>query len=270
MTVRRYTRKSRKDGRAYHEWIVDFYWQHDDGTRQRFRKKSPVNTKTGAEAYELRMRQTLMGGGQVDEPKAVLTLAEFKTRFLRDYAKPENKPSEYRSKEQILDKYLVPALGALPLNEIGAEQIAAYKAKKREARLSPKTINNHLIVLGKMLRVAVEWKVIKEAPAAKPLKVPPQAFDFLTEEQAARLVEASVGVEPWHTMIVLALRTGMRLGELRALHWQDVDFRRGKITVRRAAWLRIIGTPKNNRTREVPLTDATLATLKQLPRHLGS
>jgi integrase len=63
------------------------------------------------------------------------------------------------------------------------------------------------------------------------LKVPPEEFDFLDFEEADRLL-AAVDAE-WRTMVLVALRTGMRMGELIALRWQDVDLVAGKVRVTR-------------------------------------
>ena len=68
----------------------------------------------------------------------------------------------------------------------------------------------------------------------------------------------------WRTMIVVAVRTGLRLGEL-ALRWSDVDLTGGRINVRRSVVEGIIGTPKNGRTREVPLSEQAAATLGEHP-----
>lgn len=64
-------------------------------------------------------------------------------------------------------------------------------------------------------------------------------------------------------MITIAIKTGLRSGELIALRWEDVDLVAGRIIVRRSMWNGIEGTPKSGRQREVPLSDAAIATLKK-------
>ncbi|MGD0526288.1 MAG: tyrosine-type recombinase/integrase [Polyangiaceae bacterium] len=94
-------------------------------------------------------------------------------------------------------------------------------------------------------------------PAAKwQLRAPPPAFDFLTFDEATRLVDAAGGI--WRTMILVAMRTGLRHGEVLALRWQDVDLVAGRLMVRQALSAKRIDTPKNGRSREVPLSDETL------------
>ena len=66
-------------------------------------------------------------------------------------------------------------------------------------------------------------------------------------------------------MITLAVRTGLRLGELRALARRDVDFERHQLFVRRAAWKNVVGSPKSGRHRVVDLCSQAVEALLQTP-----
>jgi integrase len=89
--------------------------------------------------------------------------------------------------------------------------------------------------------------------------------DFFTFDEAKRLVAAADG--EWRTMILVALRTGMRIGELLALQWQDGDLVAGRITVRRNVVWGHLGTPKSGKSREIPLSNDAQKALKD-HRHL--
>src|SRR5205823_2476501 len=102
-----------------------------------------------------------------------------------------------------------------------------HKAKKIATGLSPKTINNHLTVLRRVLAVAAEWGKLRSVPSVRWLKVPPPEFDFLTFEEAARLVDGADA--ECRAMILLALPTGLRQGELLGLRWDDVDLVAGRL-----------------------------------------
>src|SRR6185369_15732382 len=104
-----------------------------------------------------------------------------------------------------------------------------YKASKLKLGLEPKTINNHLAVLSRLYSVAIEWRRISVGPRIKRLRVPVQDFDFLTFDEADRLVAAA---GEWRPMVSLALHTGLRHGELVGLRWGDIHD--GKMVVRQA------------------------------------
>jgi integrase len=117
--------------------------------------------------------------------------------------------------------------------------------------LSLKSINKALAVLHKLLALAQEQGVIAHVPRVKLFKTEKPAFDFLTFEEAERLISAA---EPeWRTLILLALKTGLRHGELIGLQWADVDLQRGKLKVRRTIWQGATGLPKGGRERTVDL-----------------
>jgi integrase len=144
-------------------------------------------------------------------------------------------------------------------------KIEAYKADKLTAGLAKKTINNHLTVLRKLLSTAVEWRLLSLVPPIKWLKAPASEFDFLTFEEADRLIAGAE--DEWRAMIIIALRTGLRHGELIGLRWIDVDLDAGRLVVRQAVSEREIGTPKNGRTREVPLCKQALEALRDRARN---
>jgi integrase len=247
-------------------WWVDFRFEH-----RRLRLKSPVDTKRGAEEYERGLRLRLLDGtfGKEEDENAkrakTITVKEFAKEFLETYAVPNNKPSEVNSKTVSLRRHLVPFFGHLKLKQVEPKLIEKYKVQKLAEGLHPKSINNHLIVLHRMLAVAVEWGLLDHAPVFKKLKAPAPEFDFLDFEEADKLVEAAEG--EWRAMIVTALKTGLRFGELLALRWEDVDLNIGKIVVRRSAYKGIFGTPKSGRAREISLSQEAVRTLKG-HRHL--
>ena len=178
----------------------------------------------------------------------------FSATWFDTYVRPNNKPSEQRGKESTLRLHLLPTFGRLSLGAITPEMIEHYKAIKRASGLSAKTINNQLGILGKCLRTAVEWGHLKAVPPYKPLKAPPPSFDFLSPEEARRLVQHGRG-NWWGDMMLLALHTGLRRGELMALDWSDVDLDRNVLTVRRSLLRGVFGSPKSNRVRHVPLSN---------------
>jgi integrase len=249
-------------------WYVDFRHEY-----QRVRKRSPENSRAGALAYEATLRGRLARGqpmipAPLRRPAAKPRFGAFAWRWYAIYVETNNKPSEQKAKRLMLQNHLIPAFGTLMLDAITTLHAEEFKAAKLNAGLSPKSINNCLAVLGKCLRTAEEWSELDRVPKLKLLRVPPQKFDFLSREEANRLIRA-VRDTHWRAMITIALRAGLRLGELVALDWSDVNLETRLLTVRQSAFGDQIGSPKNNRIRHIPLTDEARRTLQPIQRSSG-
>lgn len=245
----------RQEGR----WMVEVAWRHADGRRERVRRRSPVNTKAGAQKYETQLRAALLDGSFARP--VVPTLGEFSADYLA-YSATNNRARTHREKVATFRRALVPFFGAKRLDSIGFRDFEEYKAARVAAGLHAKTINDELALVVAALRLAVKYKIIATAPTFERLRLPPPTFDFLTFAEADRLV-AAADEYPWATMILVALRTGLRRSELRALQWTDIDLDAGRITVNRAFDDRgAIVPPKNGRAREVPLSDDVVEDLR--------
>jgi integrase len=122
-----------------------------------------------------------------------------------------------------------------------------------------------LAVLGKMLSLANEWGFIASTPRMKLFRVEPADFEFLTFEEAPRFLAAVP--QEWRTFALVPLRTGLRVGELLALKWEDLDLVAGRLMVRRTLWQKQEVLPKGGKVREVPLGNEVVTALKA-HRHL--
>src|SRR5690606_1745560 len=210
-----------------------------NGSVVRVRKVSPVQSKRGATQYEREVRAAVLDGtwGKKGGEQSVPTLAEFATIFLETYATTNNRPSTVREKRRALGRGLLDELGHLRLDRIGTREVEAFKARRKNDGVGPKTINEELAILSKILGYAEEaGDMPTRPPKIRRLKVPKPDFDFLDFDEAERLEKAARRApEPWRAMIPTALWTGLRLGELRALRWDDVDLEAARVHVRQAA-----------------------------------
>ena len=244
------------------------------------------NTRAGAEEAERRSIASVHATGEAKPPppptkKEVATVREFSKIYL-DVSRVRNKSSSVDAKDAVLRVQLLPRIGDLRLNEVTYAVIEDLKVElartpianatrrdgepeKKVRLLKAKTINNCLTVLRRMLSIARKRGLIENVPEVEWLRPPKPDFDFLTYEEAERLLKAADG--EWRTMILVALRTGLRFGELRALRWQDVDLVAGRLVVRQNIVNGITGTPKSGHAREIALGDEVLKALKG-QRHL--
>ncbi|MCP9486312.1 MAG: hypothetical protein MSC30_10655 [Gaiellaceae bacterium MAG52_C11] len=179
-----------------------------------------------------------------------MAFGEFAERFVRDYLPSRNlKPTTTENYRYLLGRHLLPFADA-PLAELEArpELLDAYIALKSDAGLSPKTIQNHLLLLNVMFRRAIVWRLIRTNPVAsidRPRMEQPE-MSVLSEAEIARLSvayeelvgEAAEGERAWwllaKAIVVTALGTALRRGELIGLRWRSVNLLDGKIEVREA------------------------------------
>lgn len=246
--------------KVHGSWWTDFCFR---GVRHR--QRSPDNTRMGAQAYESTLRAALARGEHIDNPAGkAQTFGEFAWRWFDTYACANNKPSEVRSKRTLLRVHLVPRFGHLPLSRVFGMAIETFKSEQLAKGLSPKTVNNHLAVLRRCLRCAEEWGAIGKAPTIKALRamLPPLVWYDRPEQE--RLLVAAQTEPGWAPMVHLALRTGMRRGELLGLDWEDINWERRTVCVRRSLLEGTLSTPKNHRIRYVPLSSDVATALAYL------
>lgn len=247
----------------------DGHWRVDIRHKgKRHRPRSPLDTKAGAKAYDVHLRGRLAQGETIDDLRNTspdLTFGEFAERWFKMYVVTNNKPSEQYGKRRVLDRHLLPRFGRKRLDDIGAKDVEAFKAAQLGTGFSAKSVNNQLAVLGKCLRIAVEWDELRAAPRLRPLKTISRRVDFLSLEEVAAVL--SDETEPmWNCFVRMAIRTGMRAGELAALRWEDVNMARRLITIQRSCWRGTFVSPKSHRIRSLPVSSDLAEALEALPR----
>ena len=210
----------------------------------------------------------LLRHGKPRPTKEVPTLAEFAPRFIDGHARANRqKPSGIAAKETILNRHLIPTLGDKKLDAITNEDVQRLKHRLKEK--AAKTVNNTLTVLNVLLKTAVEWNVIERHPCSiRLLPVPITAAQFHDFDTYDRLVQAAdrLGREPY-LVALLGGDAGLRLGEIMALEWRDVDLQKRQLCVERSDWKGQVTTTKGGRLRYVPMTER-LATALHGHRHL--
>lgn len=214
----------RSDGR----WIgyVDLGWR--DGRRVR-------KYVHGTNRDDVRDRVKAIARN-VDEglppPSHSPRLSEFLAKWLAA-AKPGLRPSTYESYEGVVRLHLVPEIGRLTLDRLGVDDIAALMDRKqRDAHLSSTTVRYILLILRNALNKAVRWGLITRnvASLVDPPRVAHRDVRVLSPEETRKLLDAGKG-EAIEGLLVVAVSTGLRLGEALGLQWRDVDLERRQLRV---------------------------------------
>jgi len=140
------------------------------------------------------------------------------------------------------------------LYEITPLLIERYK-KKRIDEVSPATLNRELACLKHMFTKAIEWEKVDYNPVkrVKLLREDNARLRYLTCDEVQRLYENCA--DHLKPIVLAALYTGMRQGEILKLKWEDVDLEQKIIFVKNT---------KNNEVREIPLNNLLTSTLKNI------
>ncbi|HJJ09765.1 MAG TPA: site-specific integrase [Clostridiaceae bacterium] len=218
-------------------------------------RKTVHGTKKDAEV-ELAKFVTEVQNGLVIDGKS-LKFSEFTEIWKRDYGSKELAPSTYKRYCRMLETRLLPYFGHFYINKIKPTDIMKFydllekdtqlvrkqgnNGAKTKKPLSGKTILEHHRLLRAMLHKAVYWQLIVANPAERvqPPKARKPKRRSYDDEQTKILLEnlellSSEDIK-YKVAIILTVFTGVRLGELMGLEWQDVDFKNGIISINRSS-----------------------------------
>lgn len=240
-----------------------------DGRKVRIAGTPAINTKAAAEKAEREHIERVLNPPKPARPRH--KMSEVFDRLLDEYAvNKNNKPSEIESKRSAIDRYLRPELGHLYVDEVTEERLSELTAKISKAKksngqpLSPKSVKNILQTLRRSLTWAQQMRWIERAPTFAMPRVDQPEMRFLTDEELAALLEAAASEPKWYAAIVLAADAGLRLGELRALRWSDINEVTHKIVVSRSRWRKDEGSPKSRKSRVVDMSQRLRAALRAI------
>jgi len=253
------------------------------------------NTKAAAQQAmfdKIREVQTpTSNGGKAGRKQEVPTLRRFVEERFLPYTRNKNKHSEVLGKNSAFYRHILPVLGELRLDEITTLHIEDYKREKLERGrlqgkrdedgnfvdpgLGKKSIDNHLSMLRRVFNVARDWEIVTRTPKFELFRPGLPPFDYLDFDEADALIAASrelPGRDPrdhfsvaegdWGRMVLVACKTGMRLGELVALRWRNVHFRTGVIHVCESITRGQLGLPKSGKSRDIPMSQSVLVAMQ--------
>lgn len=187
------------------------------------------------------------------------TFREYAQRWFSERPMKRLKYSTMISYKYALEKWILPYFGARRIVTIRREHIRQYATWLQDQQVKLARANNLMKCLAVILADAMEEEVIDDSPARHIGKIikPPLRSDkrILTPEEEERFLAMCQGAHPgWYALWLTFMKTGMRIGEVKGLHLDDVDFERMGIFVRRGVWSgRVQETPKSGRVRFVDM-----------------
>jgi integrase len=229
-----------------------------------------ATTRKTAEAELRRLLTDAERGTVARAARTGATFADVATEWLR-YVEHDRKrrPSTIVGYRSALKVHLLPEFGDTPIGSITADMIDGYRERLvREGQLSARSINKLLVQLHAIFKRAQRRHKLPANPAAGVERQPLRRsgdFDLLSPVEVEALARAAASAQDAAIYTVAAF-TGLRLGELRALRWSDVDFASHFVYVRHNYTSRVLGDPKSGKVRSVPLIDQAAAAFDRLSR----
>jgi len=229
------------------------------------RSTKTTSKKLAQKIYEKAKGEAVQGKFQISD-KPDMPFDQLVDECLEKHSKVEKrsyKDDVYQSGN--LKKYFK----STPIGKITAYDIKGWRQWRSEhvtyrgTKIKIASLNRELQWVKKIFSLAVEWGWLTENPAQKIkyLKGETHRTRFLQNDEISRLIETSVDyLKP---IIITAISTGMRLGEILSLRWKDVDFEHGFLRVEKT---------KNGESREIPINSYLAETLQGMveSRKLGN
>lgn len=219
-------------------------------------------------AQQIQARLAL-GQAAFQSQKSGLTIDAYAESFLHriEHTRKHTTLADYT---KILNRDILPALRGLDLQDISREKVKAMALAGLKKGQSPKTMQNIVRCLSSLLSHAVEDGHVTVNTALKPGKFLPKVtkrhkISPLTREEVAILIEtAKTKLPRYYPLFLCAVRTGLRMGELLALQWDDIDWHGRFIDVRRNYTHFRLTTPKSGESRRVDMSKELAQTLRDL------
>lgn len=233
-------------------WYLDFYY-----AGKRYKESiGAVNRTVAKEKLIVRKREVIQG---TYKPKKLeIPFEKFREQYL-EYSESNKMPSSAQRDENSL-KHLQRVFDGKRLSDISPFLIEKFKTMRKGEGAAPATINHELACLRHLFTMAVKWGKASTNPGreVKLLKEPEGKDRILTYEEEERLLDyVRTGPKSKHleAIIITALNTGMRKGEILSLKWENVDFKNGYIIVEKT---------KNGEIRKIPMNEPLTIALKNV------
>ena len=198
----------------------------------------------------------VLTGDEMNKPKQI-TLEEFKNEFL-EYSSGVHSRKTIRTHKTAFREF-IRVEGNRPLQSIGIREIEHFLSKKK-MEASEWTARKYYGSLASAFEKAVHWELIKENPFRKVKKPkPPEVLPLFFSEDEFNTLLSSVQSRDFRELCITALLSGLRLGELLALHWIDLDFTLKVIQVKNSETF----TTKSRKNRIVPMSDELFRLLRE-------
>jgi integrase len=237
------------------------------------RKAKRIGDKETAQRVAKAIRERLARGDfNLAPPADVQTLRVYAESWLKT-ASGSLKASTVTFYRAHLTAHILPLLGDRPVTSVIRQDCRELVTTCRGKGLSRGSVRGIVRTLSTILSQAVEDDLLEANPALRMGRYlragdePKKTIDPLTRAEAATLLAVSrERYARWFPLLLCALRSGLRQGELLGLRWADVDFASGFLHVRQNRVHGVTTTPKNHQVRKVDMSAQLCLELEALRR----
>ena len=230
------TVRQRKDGRWEGRIVIGY---DDNG----YPKTKNVLAKTKSECVEkLKTLKDALAPPAPPRTRADMPFGDWMEHWYETYSKPAARPGTRRIYESYLRLYISPGLGHIPLNRLTAKDMQQFfvwlKTEGRADQSDGKTgladsqLRNIHSLCRRALEKAVSGNLIPQNPASG-CKLPPARkgeMNLLSRESMQKLL-IQAKEEKYYELFLLEFATGLRLGKLTALQWEDLNLTTGELRI---------------------------------------
>lgn len=205
------------------------------------------------------------GGSYVDPTH--MTVAQWMDLWLHDYCR-DLKPTTLQYYRRNAEGHIAPKIGSLALTKLSKIHVQHFVNSLEDEGLAAASINTIRMVLSSAMQTAVEMGIAKSNPCAgiRVKRQMAEKMNIVDRQMFAAFVEAANKTLHGDALI-FTIMTGLRVGEMRGLRWEDIDFSTGKITVaRQLAYANrqyMMQSPKSGKERVFVLPVAAIDLLKK-------
>jgi len=247
-----------------------YTWQIDcsNATGERIRK-SGFKTKADAEREYAKICLQVENGINVNKNKKIY-FVDICDKFIKEHTEVYSKRSTIDNYNSYYNYQIKPFFKTLKLSEITPAVISKFIKQKQADNYAPKSINNFLTMIKSVMNFAVNNGYLNKNPieTVKKLKLPHHEMDYLRTDEIKIVLKTAQEFYPkFYPLLLTAIMTGMRRGELLALQWKDINFENKKITVNKSLYKGTIQTPKTQKSiRKINMPEILADTLFKLKK----
>jgi len=205
------------------------------------------------------------------EKSPTLTFKQYTDQWLETYVKSVRRLSTYQRYRDLLIRYAYPEIGSMPIDKITRGTVRDILLKLNGKGLSRSTIALMKDAISGSLSAALDSELIPVNPTKGLIKSlhierdKREHLDPLTHEEVNLFLQTCLKHSPeYYPFFLCAFRTGLRLGELLALQWGDIDWNGRFIQVSRSYKLGKTTGTKTGKVRRADMSDQLIETLKGL------